>query len=303
MAKLSIDKESLVAISDALRAHFGDVAQEGTTVFQEEAPKIIKTPNYDDFSTSENNGEWMAAVGGIDNTFVNTIKIHGASKIVLNLAYRTGVDLTTTGYEKDWLWLAEGAYRYVEPNKGKKLQYNELYRWHCPSCGALVKGTGIMLQVGEPVAGPGIIEFEDKHHRELHVCEQCGIEGFCYPYTSDPTGPADPSFSGYICTDLTLPYEFEFIPESGAWRTIDTFTLNGDIFTFATHISDRTQETGYYGEIYAYDADGNELDCYEVTTGYLPNVYTPDPGLSTPNTMAWAISKLNNYPNGEEVQF
>lgn len=322
MAKLSIDKESLVAIGDALRVHFGDAAQEGTTVFQEESPRIIKTSNYDDLSTSENNGEWIAAIdSNWDQVLVDTIKIHGASKIVLKLAYRTDSDLTTGGIQYDWFWLAEGAYRYVEPKKGKKIQYRDYESWRCLECGSPVRDTGEKISIGIPVVGGvpgsgGVAAYEPNYNREqpLLKCDHCGLEGFGYDYNSiDPTIPpiyidqigsdTGYTFDNYICKDGTLSYDFEFLCERGMCRKIDTFTFNGDTFTFAICIKERTQETGYYGEIYAYDADGNELDCYEVTTGYLPNTYSPDPSPYTSSTMAAAIAKLNNYPNGEEVQF
>lgn len=320
MAKLSIDKESLVAIGDALRVHFGDAIQEGTTIFQEESPRIIKTPNYDDLSTGENNGEWIAAIdSNFDQVLVDTIQIHGASKIVLKLAYRTDRDQTTGGYQDDWLWVAEGAHRYVDSNKVKKIKYRDFYRWRCPHCGSLVRDTGEKILVGIPLpgAGPdgssaGVAAWESTWEETLYKCDHCGAEGLGYSYNElTPELPpawvegtmGETPYENVMCVDGTLSYDYEFLAEAGSFRTIQNFTFNGDTFTFAICIHERTQVTGYYGEIYAYDANGNEMDCYEVTTGYIPNVYNPDPDPYAKSTMVYAISQLNNYPNGEEVQF
>jgi predicted RNA-binding Zn-ribbon protein involved in translation (DUF1610 family) len=307
MAKLSIDKESLVAIADALRVHFGEYKNKGTISFVPETPLILKTPNYDDFSESTNNGEWMAA-----QVVRHTYKINGASKIIIKLAHRESLSEGTFEYNRDYIWVAEGAHSLYRANIGQTFKYKGEYdlRYYCPECGSVISGTGEHYSVGRPVGGSspvigggGNAIFEMVADKELYRCPNCGLEGFCYPYDKEPGG-GKAYYDEFMCTDLTLPYVYKFEGTLlGGIRKIDTLGINGDTFTLELFIWERTQETGYYAEVYAFDEDGNQLDCYDLTTDYLPNVYTPDPSPSTSSTMAWAISKLNNYPNGEEVQF
>lgn len=84
------------------------------------------------------------------------------------------------------------------------------------------------------------------------------------------------------------------------WReskcTYEEYEFQGDSITIYPEFYDDTYSNGFYMEIRAYDEDGNELKMYDLTTGKLPNSYSPE-------EMITAIEKLNYFPNGEEVEF
>lgn len=84
------------------------------------------------------------------------------------------------------------------------------------------------------------------------------------------------------------------------WRTpsctYEEYEFQGDTITVYPEFYDDTYENGFYMEIRAYDADGNELTKYDLTTGKIPNEWSPE-------EMITAIEKLNYFPNGEEVKF
>lgn len=303
VGKMSIERKNLVAIADALRAHFGEALQEGTTNFQPEFPYILKTPNYDDLSTSGSNGEYMAG----EQVSSHTYKFHGASKLIIHIAHAEDFHMGTGGYNMDYIWVAPGTYEKLLIAGGQKFTYRvgESYRSVCPECESVVQGTGSLYRIGRymGVTTGGVVVFEDQKDEELYRCPNCGLEGFAYPYDSEPGSNHD-YWDDFSCVDQTLAYRFQFPTEFNSdMRKLDTLVFTGNSFTLEVFIWNETQKTGYYMEVYPVDEDGNVLDCCDVTVDYLPNVYTPDTDVTTSHTMVSAISKLNNYPDGEEVTF
>lgn len=275
MAKLTIDESSLTAIGDALRVHFGENIEEGELLHWDSSPRVMAA-NYDEYGTEPNDGKGYLG----PELYCKTYQIHGAARLKLDLSYRTE--------EGDFLWVAEGAHTTVNDNVGQKLEYTDFSGVYCSKCnGQNVDGTGIYRNLGY-FDSQGFFNTQISG-AELHVCQDCGALG--YTYTAGIAGVFE-----YGLIDVQN-YTTIF-PSSGPLvRTIQSFEFEGDTFTFACSTwKEKSFVTGYYGYLYAYDADGNEIASYDLTFGRIPNTYTP-------GGMAYAISKLNNYPDAKEVPF
>lgn len=277
MARLSIDKEHLDNIGDALRVHFGENLKEGELTHQEGSPLILSA-NYREFGTSTSDYETYL----LPEHFVRTVQVHGAARLKLDLSYRTD-----TG---DYLWVAEGAHRDVNDNAGRKLEFSLYEGIYCSKCQSEnVEATGVFRPLyWEREDDPNNKEYV--YTDQLHVCQDCGAIGYTYSWWPD----VGPIYYGMQDAD---GYTTIFPSRGELYRTVESFEFAGDTFTYACEtVKDKTYTTGYYGHLYAYDADGNELTSYDITRGRVPNTYAP-------GEIAHAVSKLNNYPDAREVGF
>lgn len=292
MAKLQIDESRLVAIGDALRVHFGAVKKEGHRDFMTESPKTILTGGtvkcqgetklwvVQDVQPNEDDGG-SVIIPVINNPYkLRTFYIPEADHITLDMTYLTNVSsnkITETTYA-DYIWVAEGRHSNVNEQEGKKYIYTKNQAWEnpkewwwtCtnPSCGYQMLGDAplhpdIENWTGHPEGG-GMIQ--------ATVCPKC-----------NPI-----SLVNHQNPNL-------MIKEKNNWQR-EQITIPVNEFTIAFKTYVETSYGGYYCDIYPYDADGNLLTSYEVIVDEIPNDYSVA-------QMSTAISKLNNYPNGEEEHF
>lgn len=266
MARLTIDEGALIAMGDALRVHFGENISEGEQLHWDSSPRVLAA-NYDEYGTGAK--EYAGYLK--PECYVKTYQIHGAARLKLDISYRTE--------GADFLWVAEGAHKLVCSNVGQRLQYKAYGGvLTCPECDKTnIEGTGIWREVGNDNLG--------NYMEELKVCKDCGLMG--YEYSGSPFDIADDGRG----------YSTVFVSSGPLLRTTETINFEGDTFTFAcVTYAEEAHYTGYYGYLYAYDADGNEITSYDMTFGRVPNTYAP-------YEIIRAIGELNNYPDAEEVPF
>ena len=275
MAKLSINEDSLNAIGDALRVHFGENIKEGIDT-QEPAPLSLHVI-YDTFGTSaDRNGKYLNP-----QEYIWTCQVKGAARLEFEISYRTE--------PTDFMWVAEGAHKCVNTNEGHILKFDKYTGLYCTKCESEnVVGTGIIRQVGYYDDENALDNFQVVYNGELHVCQDCGALGYKRSYGI--MGVFDDGLKdldGYSCI---------FQNGGDLVRTIEKFTFEGDTFTFACYTYQQTYITGYNAYLRAYDAEGQELTTLDLHEGRIPNEYSPA-------EMVTAIGKLNNYPNAKEVGF
>lgn len=275
MAKLSINEDSLNAIGDALRVHFGENIKEGIDT-QEPAPLSLHVI-YDTFGTSaDRNGSYLKP-----EEYIWTCQVKGAARLEFEISYRTE--------PTDFMWVAEGAHKCVTPNAGHELRFSKYLGSYCPHCGGEnIKGTGITRPVGYFDDENALGSFTQIYIGELHVCQDCGALGYQYSYIG--------GMEIYKNVGDLQGYKAIFPNRGDLLRTIEKFTFEGDTFTFACYTYEKTYITGYNAYLRAYDAEGQELTTLDLHEGRIPNDYSPA-------EMVTAIGKLNNYPNAKEVGF
>lgn len=257
MARYSISENILTRMGDALRVHFGDYKTEGTTEFKSETPLVFNTPNFTSFEGNTESIYWVRSESKI-SFYAHTFIFHGAASIKVAISYNTGVHSSGDSPISEFIWIAPGLHkRYDAHEPGEYLQYT--------SAEENADGWYYCWICGST---------------DVHINNQGKIVcSHCYD----------------VDTDGSKIYDTEawFQPSP---LTYEEYEFQGDSITVYPEFYDDTYTNGFYMEIRAYDADGNELKMYDLTTGKIPNEWSPE-------EMITAVEKLNYFPNGEEVEF
>ena len=330
--KLQIDRSSLVALGDALRVHFGDtktvagVEQEGTREYFTEAPfqaqlgeitrqGEIKMWQIDDVTDGEAPG-----VGQFDKYRTHTFYIPEAAYVVLDITYETQTYITanTETLQRDYVWVASGRHSNLDDTIGKKLNYtvsnmlnNHEYWYTCESCGYQQPWNGVFHPAEEEIkeAWPAYVTASDR------ICPSCLPLNLNEVLGLSPRGIMHLEYNDWKRQQTTLtPNEFtigygydehakgtyttgsHYGEDIREWFNDAYFGGSGGLDVPADDITFSNAHWGYYCDIYPYDADGNLLTSFEVIIDEMPQQFSV-------KEMANAISKLNNYPNGEEEHF
>jgi hypothetical protein len=286
--RVAVQIYDLERIGDELRVHF-DKKQEGTTrIHTGTGPLVIKGggmkkmgPGYYEYIEKNLGTGWtdyvaLAAsmyneyfdpdvyIGQMAEPDVATIQIPGASKIKIKMSYAR-----ESSGKFCYLWIGKGLHEKASEIQGEYFPFFSAKG--CKSWEKLEGHSTVCAGCGLPVVNGDLVWAPDTN---LHPCED---ENGYYPILH--TGPLLP------CIEREI--------EGDSFTVIWNVDFTGNDYTQP----DEANYIGYYIEIIPYDADGNPVTtAYQFIANEIPRSFSID-------DMDFMISKLNNYPNAEEVKF
>lgn len=304
--RVSVKKGSLDMIGDSLRAHFGELKEEGTkSYYKGNGTKILNTPNIsslpsiityeqpqgedgDDSSFFEpviynpitktlfHDHEWAPEANWFaSQPLISSIQVHGAAYLKIKMTYIDNSEYVVEPYT----WIGGGLHAHASDVQGEYLPYSSKFvspvdavmaGWgeaHCASC-----GQPVIVYTTES----GELTYTVRHPEYCkYAFEMGGV--------MSPDGMIDN-------TDCALIY-------TGYNGPLIERTFLGDTFTLLWHVGKETaSEIGHYIELQAFDANDNLMTEYAYTVNQVINEWSPA-------DFSYQIDKLNNYPNAEEVKF
>lgn len=297
--RVSVLVDDLERIGKELRVHFGN-KQEGTVEYHAGSdPLVIKgggmkklgpgryeyieqpgwtITDYDKLNSTMYNEffDKDVYVGQMTKPLVRTIKVPGATGMRIKMSYAcSGGSGRPQGYlQGNYLWIGAGLHEDASKVQG------EYYPGFIAKNGTdwinLEDHTLTCAGCGQPVfrtdEGDYTVPKPDNSQAWVHPCE-------------DENGQFPILHAGAI-----LPYlEREITGDSFTCAWMVDFT--GNAYTEP----DESNYIGYYIEVTPYNEFGVMAN-YTYTIDEIPNEFSID-------DMDYMISKLNNYPNAEEVKF
>jgi hypothetical protein len=297
--KVSVLIDHLERIGNELRVHFGK-KQEGTTeVHIGSDPLVIKGggmkkqgPGYFEYIATQGGttlpdyeklasamyGEFFDKdiyIGQMTEPLVRTIKVPGATMMKIKMSYAcSGGSGRPQGYlQGNYLWLGAGLHEDASKVQG------EYYPGFIAKSGVdwqnLEEHKRTCAGCGQPVytiGGADVVLPPEGAQAWTHPCED---ENGWFPILHE--GPVLPVIEREISGDsFTCSWMVDF---------------TGNAYTSP----DEDNYIGYYIEVTPYNELGVMAN-YIYTIDEIPNEFSID-------DMDYMISKLNNYPNAEEVKF
>lgn len=286
-ARVSILVDDLERIGNELRVHFPKI-QEGTKKVHVGPDPLTLTaggmkklgPGFYEYiqpATFTGNYSWEMApiiyaeyfdvnhyTGQMTKALVKTIQVPGAVALKIKMSYAV---VANTSRSRNYLWIGAGLHEDASKVQG---EYLPSFSTTSLDWEEMEEHYAECASCGLPVINGGVVLAPGTN---FHPCED---EMGNFPIRH--TGPVLPYIEREIDGDsFTCAWMVDFT--GNHYTTPDEINLHG-----------------YYIEVIPYDVNNQPITTYQYIEDEIPNEFSID-------DMDFMISKLNNYPNAEEVKF